>query len=322
MNKKYSQHNEEIDVVDIIRILKIFWSKKIQIILITLISVLISIGYTYTNFNQNKNLLKIEISEEMNFSEILFLQELLIDEDNDNTNIPNINIEFYNKFISELMDFDELTLVSNNYVNSKNKYPEFSIVREQPNNHYILSFIWHDHQESKDIIEQTIKLTSDNLKKRTIEKLNYLLKIKKYRITLKDLEKLNYLSEQILIAKNLGLNSTNLNDFVNFTDQPPDLNSGIKGTDYLRGYDALEQQVIIIKNRKYDEFEQIEKKIYLLKEKDFKFIDYKIFLAEKYLLKNNFKVLFTSIILGLLLGVFYVFISDRIQSQTASKKTR
>ena len=314
MKKKYSSNNEEIDIVDVIRTWKILWSNKIQIILITLFSLLIGFGYSYTNSIQNKNLFTIEVSKELNFLEILYLRELLVKKDDNKKNITNINIQFYNDFIIELMDFDELASVTKNYANLKNKPLVFSKVRENRDNYYsILGFAWHDYQESRDIIEQTIKLTAENLKKRIVDKFNYLLKIKKYITTQKDLDRLNYLSEQILIAKKLEINSNSLNTLVDTNDQ----NLVIKGIDYLKGSDALEEEVKIIKNRNYGEFDRNQKQINLLMEKDFNFIDYKISPVEKYSLKNNFKILFISILLGFIIGILYVVVFDKYSSKKA-----
>ena len=55
---------------------------------------------------------------------------------------------------------------------------------------------------------------------------------------------------------------------------------------------------------------------------EFNYVDYNIYLMETKSLKDTKLTLMISILLGLIIGVFFVLISNVFQSQTASKKTR
>jgi hypothetical protein len=331
MKKKSYQNNGEINLEDIIKILKISWSNKIKIIFITLTCVFIAIGYNYTNSDVNRNLFKIKVNQQTNnFSEILLLQELIKNlsfdpgryNNVDNT-VPhnnNKNVEYLNKFISELMDFNELRTVLKNYENHKNNSSEFSIVHEDKNNHYILSFTWDDYDESRAIIEQTIKLTLNSLKNRSIQDLNFLLQLRTEQLRYTDLERVEFLLEQVKIAKKLKENSKDLshnNDTLIFQKDLSHNNDTLIfqkenfENDYLRGYLALEIEIQNIKNRNYKNLDLLKKRINSLMQYDYNFIDYEIFLEDQFSLKNEFKIIFMSILFGLTLGIICSVILGR-----------
>ena len=55
---------------------------------------------------------------------------------------------------------------------------------------------------------------------------------------------------------------------------------------------------------------------------DIEWIDYNIYSLEQKSLKNTKLILIISILLGLIVGVFFILISNAIQPQTVSKKTK
>ena len=90
---------------------------------------------------------------------------------------------------------------------------------------------------------------------------------------------------------------------------------------YLRGYKAIELELVLLKNRQYEKFKRIKNEIKQFKEKDFDWIDYDIFLLEERLQKDLNFIIAGSILLGLMIALLYVFISNRyFQNQKLSHK--
>ena len=92
--------------------------------------------------------------------------------------------------------------------------------------------------------------------------------------------------------------------------------------DYLRGYKAIDKEISIIRDRKYQDLLNIENEINLIKELKTNWIHYNVFLTEIKNLKidNTKKNLILSIIFGLLIGILYALISNALQSSKISKK--
>jgi LPS O-antigen subunit length determinant protein (WzzB/FepE family) len=124
-----------------------------------------------------------------------------------------------------------------------------------------------------------------------------------------NLARLEYLKEQNWIAKELNI-------------------SDIKATRptttayYLLGYKAINKEIEIVENRINQNFELIEKEINSLKKEAIEWINYDINLIQVKSLKETKLILIISTLLGLLVGVFYVLISDTFQSKTIPKKRR
>ena len=91
---------------------------------------------------------------------------------------------------------------------------------------------------------------------------------------------------------------------------------------YLRGYKAIDKEIELIETRTYTNLKFIEQEINNIKNMEFNYVDYNIYLMETKSVKDTKLTLMISILLGLIIGVFFVLISNVFQSQTASKKTR
>ena len=78
----------------------------------------------------------------------------------------------------------------------------------------------------------------------------------------------------------------------------------------MRGYRAIDREIELIQNRDYQNLKFIEQEINEFKNSDIKFVDYNAYLIETKSLKNTKLILIISIILGLIIGVFYVLISN------------
>ena len=92
-------------------------------------------------------------------------------------------------------------------------------------------------------------------------------------------------------------------------------------TYYLRGYKVIDMEIDLIKNRKYSQFDNIEKEIALLKEKDIEWVNYNLLLLNtKLQSKHNPLPSTLMIILGLLIGTLYVLISNALKFYTVGRK--
>ena len=89
---------------------------------------------------------------------------------------------------------------------------------------------------------------------------------------------------------------------------------------YLRGYKAIDKEIELIKNKKYLDLEFIKKEINSVKKENINWVNYNINLIEIESLKKS-KLIFTiSILLGLMIGIIYVLISNVFQIQASTKK--
>ena len=146
--------------------------------------------------------------------------------------------------------------------------------------------------------------------------------MKKKIIKNHDRIRLDYLSEQSSIARELNI----INNQINNINVSSNVSLSINNADiayYLRGSKAIDKEIEIIKNRDYQNFKFIEQEIAYLKEKNPRWIDYNIYsLVVKSLNNNKKKIIIKSILLGLIVGIIFVLIFNAIQSQTVSKKTK
>ena len=276
----------------------------------------------------------------------------IIDSDLTKNNSPNqinlINlsvIPILDRFIIEFMDYEELTFVISNNKNikenisqlSKNDQQQilydyaklFSVEKSDPKEdytYYTLNFIWHDKVEIKEILDQALALTIKNLEKSVFTELEDFLEIKKNSTYSRDREKIRYLKEQSLIAKELGLKKLILDEDTLdeiLTDKDPlrkkHFISEVKGY-FLKGYRIIEKEISIIENRKYTSLINIENEINDLKKLSINWVDYNIYLIDTFSLKNSRKNLLKSIGGGLIFGIFYVLLSNSFKSRKIAIK--
>ena len=172
------------------------------------------------------------------------------------------------------------------------------------------------------ILKDTLNLTSNNLKIAINNEFEEILKFEKQLILNSDQIRLDYLKEQAAIAKELNILDNQI-DNLNLSQSNVSLN--INTADiayYLRGYKAIDKEIELIETRTYTNLKFIEQEINNIKNMEFNYVDYNIYLMETKSLKDTKLTLMISILLGLIIGVFFVLISNVFQSQTASKKTR
>ena len=324
MKKNYI-NDDEINLVDIF---KIIFKGRLKILLITIISFLIGLAYSYQLPNNYLNSITLSSSDDFESFRLDKISKMI-----------KKNSSNKNRFIDELLDYDEFLLtlknmekVKKNITNLPKEYQEIELFKytkllkitkseEDPNN-YEIDFIWDNTNEARMILQNTIDLTKINLEKTNYEALNKYLLFEKELTRNKDEVRLNYLLEQSLIAKELNIIDNQI-DNVNLSQSSVQLS--ISTADiayYLRGYKAIDKEIELIKNRDYQNFDFIKQEIANLKEKDIRWINYNIYSLVVKSLKNTKKIIIISILLGLIVGVIFVLISNAIQSQTVSKKIK
>lgn len=330
MKKNSPLYNNEIDLIILF---KIIWNGKIKILLITIISLLIGFGYSYQIPSNYLNSLTIGASDKSEFIRIDNVVKLI---ESNKSNQSNQSI--LNRFIDELKDKEEFLIylkdtkkVRENLIkipiesqeNELFKYAKLLEITESKKDktNFTINFTWDSPEEAKKILQNTINLTLINLEKLIYKDLDRTLEFQKKISKIRDVEKLDYLVEQSLIAKELNI-ADNQIDIANFPSSVQFSFDTAEVAYYLRGHRAIDKEIDLIQNRKYQIFDFIEQEINILKATDTQWIIYNVHLMGTKPLKNTILILSILILLGLIVAITYVLIENSIQSQTTSKKNR
>ena len=307
MKKNYPLYENEIDLI---ALFKIFWNGKIKILLITIISFLVGSVYSSQIPINYLNSLTINPNKNSEFIKYDYMKKLLKINQSNQLNLF--------RFINELKfntEDQEMELFKNAKL--------LEIVKLNENEEsYIINFKWHDPDEAKKVLQDILNLTSKNLKRSIDLELLQLLEFEKRLLLSKNLNRLDYLKEQSAIARELNIIDNQI-DSVNLSQAAVSLN--ISTADiayYLRGYKAIDKEIELIQNRESQNLKFIEQEINDFKDTEIEFVKYNIYSMKSNSLKNTKSILTTSILLGLIVGIFYVLISNALQSQTLSKKTK
>jgi len=353
MKKKPFDSNNEIDLIELI---EIFWNEKIKIVLITIILVVITYGYNQLPPKSKpqeqlyKNLLTINPANTSEFIKFAPLyHQLNFSSVQQTDNLKIIKQQILQEFLIELLDFEELVYVLGN---NKSVLEEVSNLTDEEKTiklfnyaklltvatpdeqlsgnpkKYLISFVWKDPNETKEILDQTIKLVIINLKKNIFNGLEDMLEIKEANMKNEDLIRIQFLREQSLIAKELGLEDNQVDNFSSSSSQY-NLSLNINNNNiayYLRGYKAIDKEINIIKDRNYTGLLSLKNKLKDLKKSDVEWIKYNVNLLDSKLLPKNISKnletipLYLSILFGLIIGLFYAYIYKVIQSRKITKK--
>lgn len=304
-------HDSEIDFIELF---KLFWDEKIKIILITLVSIIISFSYIYTNPRVVNSSLTFE---QANLSELKAFQKIYFNEVFLGSN------EVLKIFTKEFNDYEELVFVLSNDEKIKKEISKFSKSNQQEKLYNysrffkleyrggksFLNFIWHDTKEAEEILEKTIELILINTEKNIFETLEYIFERERNKLIENDISNIEYLLEQSAIAREINLAE-------NFISNSTLFNFHIKNYgEYLRGYKVIDKQIDLIKNRKYSKYntENVKKKINTLKLKENKydFIKYNFLSLHSKADITSGKVYILSIFFGLFIGLLFVLISNK-----------
>ena len=324
--KKNGYKTEDLDLFDYLFTL---WNKKIKITVITIISILIGVGYDSTKPNLFENSLVIK---QINSSKIQKLAEV------HNFIGHEFNSQiFLDGFVINLMDYQELISVLKDNKNVKEKisdlvesdqqqelynYAKLLTTDKNGDSHsYNLNFTWHNSEEAKDIIDQTLKLALINYEKLIFDDLQNRLDLKLIEEETRNINRIYFLTDQSVIAKALNMKESQVDLFILYQTSLV-TGSVSNAAYYLRGYKAIDKEISIIKKeKKYKkEFVRIARAMNLLKEIDHEWINYNILSTETKSLKNYKKTLKISILLGLFFAIFEITISYIFQSHRLAIK--
>ena len=363
------------DEIDLGKMIIDLWEGKWKIITSTIIAFIISLGFifnkpqpSYQAISEIKPLNSIQIKKYNQLNSFEFFQITP-------QNLVNLyveQVEFKLIFLDVIKDLDIykksdydteedydneiLKLVSkieilfpNDNDDKKNK--------DISKYHKIL-FSHTDHELWKNILTEFDKINQEFIRNELIERFNQKVLIQKLKIKyeLEDIEKninaqkivynlktqnrLAFLEEQAQLARTLNIKSNTFEtqsfDSENFTIT----NINTKSSFYLRGYDAIEKEITLIKSRKEEknyinELVGLEKKKYLLnedknlerieelffntpitKKENFEAVNFNIAETEfEYDNNQKYTILILAIFLGLFVGSIYVLFSNALKNR-------
>ena len=277
------------DEIDLIQIFDDLWKNKIKITISSIIATILgAVLYfntpknfeVYTDFSPAKssfflnyyNLNKVLNENDFGFSmdrENIF--NLVIEEFNDLGEVKSVllkNENINNQYLSNLDNESQMNLI--------NKFAKkFEIIPPLKNEKsWKLKFVWSDVEEGKEIFYLAMRLSQENLQKSLINDLDKYSNFIDFQNDLKKeslensislllkseslaLEKrVLYLSEQAEIARSLGIQKNNLDEieFTSLNQNTMEFNVSTSAMpEYLRGYDALEKERDLLKQRSTEE---------------------------------------------------------------------
>mgnify|MGYP006074959047 CR=1 FL=1 len=333
MEKNSPEYVSEINLNELFQVI---WKRKAAIILIALFSTLVIATYNHNNQKPDKFGISLNISPSklVDYNELSFLNSALGMKVDPNFFIKKLKkeLEDYQEVISVLKKIDSVKekisqLSENEQERKLNKYAKlFTIDTEidklslEPSGNYIFKFNWNDIEESKEILDKVMKLAIKNLKKEVFKNMLHKIEVDRRINNRNDKITINILQEQSSIAKSLNLLDGKL-DFGTSQNIVIDYSGG--NAYYLRGYKAIDKEINLIQNRQYQHLSDLKKEIIKVKNNNTinNWVDYNIGLIrvesfQKYNLKTN---LITSGIYGLIIGFFYVFISNFYRSRIVTK---
>lgn len=333
MNDKYISYDDEFDISNLIN--KI-WYKKVMIVIVTCIT--FAILFFFTHYTKNTEVkkydhsLNIKPSKEKEFSQILYLTNAFYKR-------GNFSIEefFLENFVEELMDYDELVSVIQNNNKVKQKISELSqenqskalfeyasklkIIKDKSSKNYLLSFSWNDKNDVYEILDQTLKLVSLNLKDSFFDNIEGKIEEKRKNVFIRDLERIDYLMEQKAIAEELNIEENQI-DNVNLSPQSS-FTFNVNTNDvayYLRGSKAIGTEIKLVQERQYRYISAISKQVEKAKKLDFNFVDYNIYLTKTKLLNKPPLSVTLILITSLIIALSIAFISSVIELNKSAKK--
>jgi LPS O-antigen subunit length determinant protein (WzzB/FepE family) len=312
-------YNDEINLIELF---KIIWNDKIKIFLITTVSFLIGFGYSYQLPNNYLISLDIIKNDDIEIQPIYFINQLLSKNLKDQLETPIIFLtaeKVLDKFNRELQDYEEILLNFKNTKKFKENISKLSLdIQKKELKKYVdslkiinksdlkLILKWENIDEAKDILQNTVNFTLNNLEKSIFKEIDIILNQQKKLSRINDLPELSYLKRQRLIAKELNIT----NPINGYTGEPY----------YLRGYEAIDKEIETFENRDNEVSKIIQKNINLLKKQNINWVNYDINLIKVKSLKNTKLILIISIFSGLIVGAIYVIVFKSLKLQTSLKK--
>lgn len=379
MSRLVSTHNDKLDLHDFFKML---WDEKIKIIASAVIFGLISFISNYDTPNSFKISFPIESGKSSVFYDYIPIKDILRDngllktEENKGGFMIDEQTIFY-KFISEFNDSQELieSLNNNEFISQKIKVlndhdkneklisyaKSLEITPPTPiERNWIVSFEWHDSGDGLNLLKEAITNSLLNLQAQLlidIEKMSQFIDIKNKQ----NLDKLNvklnliqemqsktiskriqFLSEQSAIAKELNIETNKLDINALSKNQVSGVSLNISSDEipfYLRGYKAIDKEISLIISRSKetqlmmaDDYIDTKSKIFVLEnslaasqlrtfietlrnDDPNEWIEYNIAFADIKSQKKTKLYIALSVILGVIVGIIYALISMMIRNR-------
>ena len=365
-------HSKYDDEIDIFAFFETLWNGKWKIIATIFFVPLIGIVYTVNKPNTFRVTTPIEHGSQSVFlthtslNNFLKEKKLLYDEKTNVNGYQFNSREVFKMFVSEFNDYEEMidVLSKNDFIKESLKELE-GIGRQRAliglaksfklspqinkNRQYLLEFEWHDASEGTNLFKKAIAQTILNIQSTSIKNVNKLAKAIEIQNTrkleslnkqletivrtqtLEDSKRLQYLREQFSVAKQLGI-KTNKLDADAFKENPLSKNIPY----YLIGYETIEKEMAIIKNRSNNDRMVLSPKYIEIKnqiisiENDLSsshlrsaselieldnpqnWVEFDFSLADIVSLKKTLLYVLSSLMLGGIFGSIYVLISHSI----------
>ena len=351
------------DEIDLFNFFKVIWEKKISFIVIVVISIVSGFILGSLNYSkENSYIVSLKLftskqSELIKYGSItsklyerpegIFKAQSFLANPTPSKNNYTYQTTYQTKvledFVQELMDYDEVQQVLENspyikkQINQLTEKDKKTVISRyaklislgkseelDDKNIYFLKIKWHDPDEALQILVEILNLTSKNLSDSIFNSLKTLIEIKKNQAIDKDLNRIDYLTEQSEIAKELNIKDNQV-EAVNMAENNFLLNINTNNQNvayYLRGYKAIDKEILLIKNRKYRDLYKIESDINSLLNTETRWVYFNPILSNILKIDNDprKKYLIISVIIGLLVGVLYVQIGSYIYLRKANEK--
>ena len=325
--------------IDLIELIKNLWRSKFKIIIITIISFLIGVIYTYQKPLSYETSLQIKASRSLELNKLLVFEDFINDNrkrDNSNEKLTNnrneIKFIILDKFINELNDSKKLINNLKNITFLKKdisqlteeeqeahlyRYTELFTIKKslQDPSIYNIKFNWDNALKGKEILRDVLNTARIEVAKNLYNELVSNINIIKNKNIQTDLREIEYLVEQLEIAKSLKISNEffgkiNIMTF-KYEDEDNFKNRLLNDAYYLRGEVAIQKEIDTIKNRKYDYLNDLIKQAEFFKtQNNIDWVNYNLFEIKSSSNSKTIIILISSILLGLIIGIIYVLISN------------
>lgn len=346
------------DEVDLFELSILIWNNKLKIFLITtLISLM---GFSYNFFVHEKKInssskklfefsLKVNPGNDSQFFQFISTISAMNEGTNLNPTImfkPTSKLDkkvVFDRFIKELLDYNELVKVLSNNPNFLKKikklderdkqvelykYAKLLTIKKSPNIAsepltYYIKFKWPKEDEGIKILNETLKLTLENLEIELFKELDNYFELNKFLVINRDLSKIEFLITQRQIAKELNIQKNQIdNESFHLFNNAQDT----KLTPYyLVGYEAIDQEIEFLKKRKYIQIDSIENLYLKIKNRNnHQWVEYNMLaLTIKNLKEKPDQKRFPTIaiiLFGLIISIIYVLISNKIRIRKSLRR--
>ena len=362
------------DEIDLFELFETLWREKWKIITTTFVAALLGITFSFVQPNSYQVSTPIQNGKQSVFLSYTSLNDSL------KKNQFSLSVDeqkMFEMFVAEFNDYEEMiNVLSDNYFVKQsiedldetdkrraliNFAKSFALKPPSKNGeNWLLSFEWHDGLEGARLLDDAIQQTLINTQKTTKDNIDNLassvdmrgsFELDKLRNEIRLIEqnektrekiKVQYLTEQSAIAKEIGIESNRLtpNDLSQNSQNGISLSVGSNEIPfYLRGYKAIDKEISLIRNRSDEEallmasgYIEIKEKILSL-ENDLsssqlrsasqliatdspnKWVEYDLALADSKSQKKSKLYVALSIVLGGMIGIVFVLINNSIRKR-------